>query len=246
MKSCFPVIALLALLLAAAPGPADADCRAVSALGRSALACTFDAATDQIVMGHADQAGVPYSRLPPFVDAMAAAGTPVRFAMNAGMYDRSFRPVGLYVEAGETKANANTRDGPGNFHLLPNGVFYVAGDRAGVMETNAFLASGIAADYATQSGPLIVSDGVFHPRLLKDSRSARIRNGVGVKADGRTVVFAVSTERVTFWEFATLFRDVLDCPDALYLDGTVSSVYAPDVGRYDRIYPVGPIVAVKE
>ena len=36
---------------------------------------------------------------------------------------------------------------------------------------------------------------------------------------------------MTFYEFATLFRDVLGCDDALYLDGGLSAVYAPDQGQ---------------
>lgn len=233
--------------LAIADGrPAEAACAEETVLGKAFLVCTFDAAQDRIVMALDNAAGDPWGRLPPFVDAMKAAGTPVRFAMNGGMYDRALQPIGLYVEDGQTLVAANTRAGPGNFHMLPNGVFFVAGDWAGVMETRKFVDSGTAPSYATQSGPLIVENGRFHPRLLKDSTSRKFRNGVGVRADGQTVVFAVSLDQVTFWEFATLFRDGMDCRDALYLDGTISSIFAPEAGRYDRLFPVGPIIAVLE
>jgi uncharacterized protein YigE (DUF2233 family) len=49
---------------------------------------------------------------------------------------------------------------------------------------------------------------------------------------------------VNFYSFATLFRDRLQCPDALFLDGSVSSLYAPDAGRDDALLPLGPIVGV--
>ena len=45
--------------------------------------------------------------------------------MNAGMFDASLDPIGLHIENGETIVDANTNDGPGNFHLKPNGVFFV-------------------------------------------------------------------------------------------------------------------------
>lgn len=197
-------------------------------------------------MALADDAGTPFGRLGAFAKAEKEAGRTVRFAMNGGMYDAALMPIGLYVENGAEMKSANTNDGPGNFHMLPNGVFYVKDGRAGVMETRRFVSSGLQPDHATQSGPLLVIDGAFHPRFLKDSDSRKYRNGVGITAKGGAVTFAISKEPVTFWEFATLFRDTLDCRDALFLDGTISSLYAPEIGRRDFLYPVGPIIAVVE
>jgi uncharacterized protein YigE (DUF2233 family) len=114
------------------------------------------------------------------------------------------------------------------------------------METGRFLHAGLKPDYATQSGPMLVIDGALHPKIEASGTSAKIRNGVGVK-DGHIVIFAISEDPVTFYEFATLFRDRLACPDALFLDGSVSSLYAPDVGRdNDGLLPLGPIVGVVE
>jgi uncharacterized protein YigE (DUF2233 family) len=73
--------------------------------------------------------------------------------------------------------------------------------------------------------------------------SAKIRNGVGI-ADANKIVFAISNEPVTFMEFAKLFRDHLHCSDALYLDGSISSIYAPSVRRADYLWPLGPIIAI--
>ena len=98
--------------------------------------------------------------------------------------------------------------------------------RFGVTETLAYRADppdGVA--YATQSGPMLVIDGALHPRFLPGSDSLKVRNGVGVSADGR-VHFAISEGRVRFHDFGTLFRDVLDAPDALFLDGTISAFQA--------------------
>ena len=49
---------------------------------------------------------------------------------------------------------------------------------------------------------------------------------------------------VTFDAFARLFRDGLGCRNALFLDGSVSSLYAPELNRDDELEPIGPIVGV--
>jgi uncharacterized protein YigE (DUF2233 family) len=168
-------------------------------------------------------------------------GSRLAVAMNAGMYHEDRSPVGLYVENGKELKAANTRNGPGNFHLKPNGIFYVKGRQAGVLETGAYLKRKIRPDFATQSGPMLVIDGKIHPQFSEQSTSRKIRNGVGVKGQD-TVVFAISEDPVTFSTFARLFRDELGCPNALFLDGSVSSLYAPSLERMDTLMPMGPIV----
>ena len=49
---------------------------------------------------------------------------------------------------------------------------------------------------------------------------------------------------MTFDPFARLFRDALGCRNALFLDGSVSSLYAPELNRDDEVEPIGPIVGV--
>jgi uncharacterized protein YigE (DUF2233 family) len=127
--------------------------------------------------------------------------------------------------------------------MKPNGVFWVEGARAGVTETARFLKARVRPAYATQSGPLLIASGRINPRIHETGRSAKIRNGVGVR-DGHLVYFVVSNQPVTFHEFAHLFRERLQCPDALFLDGSISALYAPSLSRHDRFRPMGPIVGV--
>ena len=136
----------------------------------------------------------------------------------------------------------STANGPGNFHLKPNGVFYVKGERAGVADTARYLRQKIKPDFATQSGPMLVIDGKIHPKISTDGPSQKIRNGVGVRDDGRTAIFAISERPVTFGSFARLFKDTLGCANALFLDGSVSSLYAPGINRSDISRPLGPLV----
>lgn len=158
----------------------------------------------------------------------AAQGRELLFATNAGIYDRMFRPLGLYIEDGDTQRPLNITPGAaraGNFSIQPNGVFYVdKRERAGVVTTVAWHAQKIDARLATQSGPMLVIDGAINPAFVEESDSLKWRSGVCAKG-AQQVVFAVSEAPVTFHAFARLFRDQLGCRNALYLDGTLSRIY---------------------
>jgi uncharacterized protein YigE (DUF2233 family) len=57
-------------------------------------------------------------------------------------------------------------------------------------------------------------------------------------------VFAISDRPVTFHEFGRLFRDGLGLPQALYFDGQISRLYAPDLRRNDWGLSMGPVVGL--
>jgi Predicted periplasmic protein len=159
------------------------------------------------------------------------------------MYQSDRSPVGLYVENGRELVRANTAAGRGNFYIKPNGIFYVSGENASILETRRFLQQRPHSDIATQSGPMLVINGGINAKFLPISNSRKIRNGVGVQ-DGHRVVFVISNDPVTFGKFAQFFRDALHCSNALYLDGSISSIYAPSVQRADYLWPLGPIIGV--
>jgi uncharacterized protein YigE (DUF2233 family) len=148
--------------------------------------------------------------------------------MNAGMYRADQRPLGLFVAAGREERPLNQGSGSGNFYLAPNGVFWVGAHGAPhVTETGAYAAAppaGVA--WATQSGPLLVQGGAFNPHISADGASLNLRNAVGVR--NRVALFVISDDKVSFGRLARFLRDALGCPDALYLDGAVSSLWAPD------------------
>ncbi|MEO0905841.1 MAG: phosphodiester glycosidase family protein, partial [Pseudomonadota bacterium] len=134
--------------------------------------------------------------------------------------------------------------GPGNFGLLPNGVFCITEETAQVYETLQYIDEGPDCRDATQSGPMLVIAGALHPRFLPDSTSRFIRNGVGTSADGRRAVFVISNDKVSFHEFGRFFRDYLGLPNALYFDGKVSRLHAPMLDRSDIGFQLGPMVGV--
>ena len=177
------------------------------------------------------------------VDAMLRNdGLALEFGMNAGMYHSDRRPVGLYIEDGQEAAAVVTQKGPGNFGLLPNGVLCIRKGRADVIETLRYVDEAPACRHATQSGPMLVVDGDLHPRFLTASDSLYIRNGVGTTADGTRAMFAISEEAVNFHTFGRFFRDHLGLPQALYFDGNISRLYAPELERSDIGFPMGPII----
>lgn len=170
-------------------------------------------------------------------------GRTLVFAMNAGMYHPDRSPVGLYVENGETLSQIVTRDGPGNFGLLPNGVLCLGPATARILESRTYDRTAPDCTYATQSGPMLVIDGALHPRFIADSDSTFRRNGAGVAKDG-TLYLVISDGQVNFHHFARLFRDVLQTPNALFFDGKVSRLYAPALNRSDFGFPLGPMIGV--
>jgi uncharacterized protein YigE (DUF2233 family) len=218
-------------------------CRTLAYGSADYVVCTIDLARYELRMFLRDSQGDPYGSLSRLVDS--AEGHKLVFAMNGGMYGEDRMPIGLYIENGRVMKPVNTASGRGNFHLKPNGIFFTFGENAGVVETGRYLAAKPHAEIATQSGPMLVIDGRVHPAFSEDSTSRKLRNGVGVR-QGHIVLFAISETPVTFMEFAHLFKDALGCRDALFLDGSVSSLYAPSLGRSDGLAPLGPIIGAVE
>ncbi len=238
--------ALIAGGVASILGPASASaqtCRDMTYAGEGYAVCEVHAGDDLRLWLTAPD-GRPVGTFERLADAAAGAGKRVVFAMNAGMYHPDRSPVGLYVEAGEERKPILTAASPGNFGMRPNGVFCVTGTGFAVIESRVFAKAPPVCRYATQSGPMLVVDGALHPRFLPESDSIHIRNGVGVSADGRTAWFVISDRAVTFHAFASFFRDALGTPDALFLDGSISRLYAPELGRDDFGFPMGPIVGM--
>lgn len=224
--------------------PAVAGCRDIDWQGNAFAVCELDMAGADLRLFLNDRDGRPFGQFSAIDSSLAASGLTLAFAMNAGMYHADRRPVGLYVEDGREVSPVVTRAGPGNFGLVPNGVFCIRDGRADVIETRAFVRKKPACRFASQSGPMLVIDGALHPRFLKDSTSRYVRNGVGTSADGRRAVFAISRRAVTFHEFGNLFRDYLGMPNALYFDGNISRLYAPEIGRNDLGFAMGPVVGL--
>ena len=237
-------LALAGLLLFDVRAPA-APCVEQSFEGDAFTVCAYQPMRDEIALAWADGQG---GALRSF-EALAASGLVdarrVRFAMNAGMFDASGAPIGLFVAHGHEERALNQKTGPGNFHMQPNGVFFVDAERRPHILTTADYAAGnLQPEWATQSGPMLVIAGQLNAQFAQDGPSRYVRNGVGVH-DG-LAYFVISESAVSFGKFARFFRDALKCRDALYFDGAVSSLWAPALGRRDDAHVLGPMIVISD
>ena len=243
MRRFFPVLLFLCLQYVwVAAGPL---CSPLSYEGNAYSVCRIDLRETRLELFNLDGQGAPLGSFTALAENLSLEGKELGFAMNAGMFDEALKPIGLYVENGTQARKLNRRDGYGNFHVKPNGVFYITGDRVGVAATDAYVKLNEKPDFATQSGPMLVIDGKIHPRFSQTGMSHKMRNGVGM-LDAHMAIFVISENAVNFYDFAKMFRDGLKCANALFFDGTISSLYSPVLGRNDGFAPLGPMVgAVK-
>ena len=194
------------------------------------------------------QTDKPFYQFAPLNDWLKSQHKTLVFAMNAGMYDDNFAPIGLTVIDGKEIKSLNQKDGQGNFHLMPNGVFW--GDKDGFyIDTTPDFANkmaNITPQLATQSGPMLVIDGNIHPKFDPKSTSVKMRNGVGTGCVDGQIHFVISGTPMTFYEFAKIFQMDLSCQNALFLDGGVASaLYAPSIERFDK-HSMGVMLVVSE
>lgn len=196
----------------------------------------------------------PYRNFSKIADAAASRGETLVFALNAGMYQPDFSPMGLYVENGRelrpaSKTTPVRGSGPvPNFYKKPNGIFYLGDKGAEILPTGRFLKQKIKPQLATQSGPMLVIRNRINPIFIVGSTDKTRRSGVGI-CSGGAIRFAVSEDAVNFHDFAKLFRDHLQCPNALFLDGGGGAgIYVPALGRNDVSWHggYGPIFGLIE
>jgi uncharacterized protein YigE (DUF2233 family) len=235
------VLALLALLLA--PPARALNFKTLTHAGHRYTVVRVDH-HDTLGLFNHDAHGVPYRRLDRLAADLATRYRRVLFAMNAGMYEKDLSPVGLFIADGHARHPLNTWRGLGNFCLQPNGVFLGAPDGYHIVATAEYPLFKGTVRLATQSGPLLLHRCVLNARLA-GGISRHVRNGVGVPSPD-TTFWVISEDSVTLFEFAAFFRDALHCPAALYLDGNVSSLYAPALKRNDQTTDLVPLIAVTE
>lgn len=229
------LLLVLALIMAAfshSPSPADGEM----------LAYTVDAKKQDLQFYWQDDQGVPLESIQNLKDYVGQKGLTLDFAMNGGMFNQDLAPQGLFIQNYKTLHALDTSNGTGNFYLKPNGVFCISSDNIPrVCKTSDFKDSK-NVKYATQSGPMLLIDGLMHPAFKAGSHNLNIRNGVGILPDGK-VLFAMSKSKINFYDFARYFQS-LGCKDALYLDGFVSQTYLPKENWLQTGGPFGVIIGV--
>jgi uncharacterized protein YigE (DUF2233 family) len=223
------------------------ECKSQVVGSASFTTCRVDLKHDHLQLYWRDAAGKAYGQLSDLRDALKKQGKTLIFAMNGGMYQEDLSPLGLFVVDHRELVRLNRRSGLGNFYQPPNGVFLVDDAGARVVSTDEYADTRPQPLLATQSGPILVYHGAITESsvMSPQSTSLRIRNGVCAPSPD-AAIFAISDSPVTFYQFARFFLEQLGCREALYLDGSISSLYAPQVGREDSGRDLGPMFGVIE
>lgn len=167
----------------------------------------------------------------------------VQMAMNGGIYAKNYAPLGLYIDKGVQEAPLNRASGGGNFFIRPGGVFYLQGQKAGIVSIDKFKPSSTIA-YAVQSGPMLIENGTINWRLKPSASSRKLRNGVGITRQGE-VIFMLSDRETNFYDFACYAQSKLNVRQMLYLDGTISKMYRKGGSVPWQYHPFVTMIAVE-
>jgi uncharacterized protein YigE (DUF2233 family) len=192
-----------------------------------------------------DDAGRNLKSLDALKDYLENKGQKLVFATNAGIYLEDYSPQGLYVENGEElrPIDLKKKVSNANFYMQPNGVFLLTKTKAKIVVTEDYPDYKDQTLFATQSGPMLVIDRKVNNLFKKGSRNVYIRSGVGINDRGQ-LVFAISNSAVSFYDIATLFRDSLNCDNALYMDGAICRTYLPALKRYQTGGDFGAMIGI--
>lgn len=228
MKSrLLALIALLGLSATAQNQTPGLELRHLEFEGTRYEVVTLDLRRVRLEMHWKDARGQTLKRFQNLEAELSRRGKHLLAAMNAGIFDTDFRPLGLHIERGRVLRPLNTRQwGYGNFYLQPNGVFLIGPGGARVLSTDAYQAQRPTVLEATQSGPMLVLNNTLHLAFRRDSQNRLVRNGIGVESSTR-VHLVLSVDPVNFFDLARFMRDGLKSPDALFLDGNISSLRVP-------------------
>lgn len=203
---------------------------------------TPDLETETIRMYWLKEDGSPYKTINSLLDTQGKTRQ-IHMVINGGIYSKSYQPEGLYIEQGKVLNKLNRQKGKGNFFIRPGGVFSVRNGVARIDTLDKFRLTPVA-DFAVQSGPLLINKGVVNNKFSNSSESRKIRHGVGITDKGK-VVFLLSNQAMNFYDFTLYARDQLKIKDLLYLDGSISKMYTPESPVYYQHYPYVTMITVE-
>lgn len=205
--------------------------------------------TQTIRMHWQNKDNTPFKTIDAVKQTLVRQKQPVLMITNGGMFQQNNIPVGLFIAEGKEYIPLDTaHNKPGNFYMQPNGVFYIDNKGHHVTNTQAYLHKSAVekqqVTYATQSGPMLINDDVINQQFNPLSKNINLRSGVGILANGN-VVFIISKEaKTTFFDFASIFKELFGCKNALYLDGAISKMYLQQNRPEDTGGDFGAIISV--
>jgi uncharacterized protein YigE (DUF2233 family) len=224
------LVIVIPILSLAAPKTSDrgVQIRELEYRGNRYAVVSVDLKKAKLKMFWKDSKNKPFNTFQKLEQHLARNGLKLLAAMNAGIFDKTYTPLGLHIERGQKLHKLNSRvKAFGNFYMQPNGIFLIDARGAKILSTQEFIRTIPAALEATQSGPMLVLNNKINSKFQAASSNQLVRNGVGVESSS-SVHLVVSQSWVSFYDFAAFFKDVLHCPNALYLDGNISGLYLPN------------------
>ena len=205
-----PVLIAVVLCLLAPRAAEAAPCRSETFEDAGYTVCSFDLTKADLRLFWRKPDGAPYATFSALADQLAGQGRSLQFAMNGGMYgddlspDRPLRRERGRDARGQHRHGRRASRGKSRISTRSRTAYFIVhGDEAGVTSTDAFVSERPAADFATQSGPMLVIDGAIHPAFIVDSTDRKQRNGVGVTSPTK-VHFVITEGRGEFLRFRPL------------------------------------------
>lgn len=153
------------------------------------------------------------------------------FAITASIVDSTCTPLGLFINNGKEINKINLiKSGKGNFFMPENGILQLSYKNLFSIVRSKFYSPDTSIRLAVQTGPLLIWDGGLNAGFDPNSKNKNIRCGVGIFSlkGEEYIIFAKSLTPVTFYNFASLFRDAYQCHTALNIEsGTSCSMHLP-------------------
>ncbi|STU61339.1 lipoprotein [Klebsiella pneumoniae subsp. ozaenae] len=167
-----------------------------------------DAQKERIAMYWQDRHGKAWGSLRSLLAGIDGDGR-VQMAMNGGIYDKAYAPLGLYIEDGKRLTPVNRSAGSGNFFIRPAAYSWWKTAGRKIVPLPAYKPSP-AIRYAVQSGPMLIENGAINWRLKPSTSSRKLRNGVGIdKQAGWCLCSAIA--RPTFTILPAMRSQSLAC-----------------------------------
>jgi len=96
---------------------------------------TFEVVTvsdiSKIIFGLNDSEGNKLNSFKRFKEFLNTEDKTLQFAVNGGMYLKTYEPQGLFIEKGIQKKKISLDSSYGNFYMMPNGVFTISNSNVG-------------------------------------------------------------------------------------------------------------------
>jgi len=141
------------------------------------------------------------------------------FVTNVSVVDQSCEAVGLLINDGIEMSSINLENGKGNFYLKPNGILAFSSSDLNLYESIEFSKMNLNdINIAFQSGPMLLHNGIINANFNYYSTNKNFRSGVGIYHNfkgEKFIVFATSRDIISLFDFASFFKDVYGCRNAL-------------------------------